>query len=298
MKSIRGYLFIIAATIFWGVSASVAKFLITHDVDTLVLVQMRILISCVFLLTYVVFFRRDYLRVQIRDLYRFALLGIIGGAGSNFTYYFTIEQTNVATAILLQYMAPLFVLLYAAISRDEIMTTPKLLACVVSLAGCFLAVGGKDFSLLNISQWGLISGLGSAFCWGFANIWLRRLRVTYSPWTALIYGFIFASLFWFLFNPPWSIIAAGYDLHMWEVFTGMALISVLIPHSLYYLGLQYLTASRAIITATFEPVVAILSAFLMLGESLVPIQLIGALLVIMAIALLQLKQERPAEALT
>ena len=291
MKSLKGYLYIIAATTFWGISASIAKFLITQHVDTLVLVQMRMVISCIVLLTYFALFRREVLRVKMRDLYRFALLGIIGGAGSNFTYYFTIQQTNVATAILLQYMAPLFVLLFAAMTREESLTAPKLIAGIISLGGCFLAVAGKDLSLLTISRVGLLSGFASAFCWGFANIWLRRLLATYSAWTALLYGFIFASLFWFVINPPWTIIAAGYDVHAWKTFFGMAMISVLIPHSLYYAGMRYLTASRAIITATFEPVVAIFSAFIMLNEVLTAVQIAGAVLVIGAIALLQLKQE-------
>ena len=46
-------------------------------------------------------------------------MGIIGGAGSNFTYYFTIAQTNVATAILLQYMAPLGVLSFAVVTHEK-----------------------------------------------------------------------------------------------------------------------------------------------------------------------------------
>ena len=289
--SARGYLSILGATLFWGVSATVAKLLFTQQIEMLVLVQTRITISCVLLFVYFLIFRRDLLRIRLRDLYRFVFLGLIGIAGSNFFYYFTIRETNVATAILLQYLAPIFVLLWAAFSREEELTLLKISAGVVSLAGCFLAIAGKDLSILRISNAGLLSGFASAFCWGFTNIWLRHILKDYKVWTALIYAFLSATVFWLFVNPPWHLIEAHYSPATWGTFFLFAMISILIPHSLYFSGMRYLTASRGIITATFEPIVAITSAYLILAEALSPIQMLGAALVIAAIALLQLKQD-------
>ena len=293
MNSLKGYFFIIGATTFWGISATIAKFLFIQHVDTLILVQMRITISCVLLVTYFLIFKRHLLIVKIKDLYKFALLGIIGIAGSNFTYYFTIATTNVATAILLQYLAPLIVLLYAAYTRTEKVTPVKVLSGSVSLAGCYLAVAGKDFSIITLNHLGLLTGLASAFCWSFTNIWLKRLLKQYNVWTCLVYAFIFGVLFWIIINPPSKIIDANYSLETWEMFFGFAVISILIPHSLYFSGMRYLTASRGIITATFEPIIAIVSAFFIVSEVLTPIQIAGAILVITAIAILQTKQEEP-----
>jgi drug/metabolite transporter (DMT)-like permease len=295
MNRFKGYLYILGATLFWGISATTAKFLFSKNFGPLVLVQMRMSLSCLMILVYFLISKRKFLIVKISDLPLFAALGLIGGAGSNFTYYFTIHQTNVATAILLQYLAPLLVLVYAAVTKEESPTIVKTIAGIVSLGGCYLAIAGKDFSLLNINNLGLLTGIVSAFCWAFTNIWLRRLIKRYSVWTCLIYAFIFASLFWLVINPPWVIVQAHYSLETWETFFIFAVISILIPHSLYFGGIRYLTASRAIITATFEPVVAIVSAFLFIGEVLSPLQIIGAVLVISAIAILQLRQEPDVE---
>ena len=295
MNRFKGYAFILGATLFWGVSATTAKFLFTQHVDTLVLVQMRMSISFLIILFYFLISKRKFLAIKLSDLPHFALLGLIGGAGSNFTYYFTIQKTNVATAILLQYLAPVLVLAYAAITKEEILTVIKIIAGIVSLVGCYLAIVGKDFSIVSINRLGLMTGLASAICWAFTNVWLRHLIRKYSVWTCLVYSFMFASLFWLVMNPPWVIVAAAYSTGMWEMFIIFAVISILIPHSLYFGGIRYLTASRAIITATFEPVVAILSAFLFLGESLSLIQILGAVLVIVAIAILQLRREPEVE---
>jgi drug/metabolite transporter (DMT)-like permease len=62
------------------------------------------------------------------------------------------------------------------------------------------------------------------------------------------------------------------------------------------MGMRYLTASRAIITATFEPVVAIATAYVFLNEPFSLVQAGGGLLVISAIVTLQLWQESPPPA--
>lgn len=290
-KSFRGYPYILGAAFFWGVSATVARFLITTQFDTLILVQMRITISCLILLPFFMIFRPHLLRVRRADLFDFALLGIIGAAGSNFTYYFAIQETNVSTAILMQYLAPVLVLAYAAVTREEKLTPLKITAGAVSLVGCFLAIAGRDLSVVQLSPLGLASGIASAFCWGFTNVWLRRMVKKYHVWTCIIWSFIFASIFWLFINPPWTILAAGYDAGAWGVLTIVAVISVLIPHSLYFTGVRYLTASRAIITATFEPVVAIATAAMFVYEVPGPVQIAGAILVLGAIAILQIKHE-------
>lgn len=300
MKLLKGYASILGATLFWGVSATIAKYLFSLQaggiakISTLVLVQMRMSISCILLIGILGVFDRQRLRIRRGDLPKLAALGIFGIAGSNFFYYYTIQQANVATAILLQYLAPLLVLVYAALSKTEDVTAKKIIAGTVSLIGCFLAVGGKDVSVFRLTNLGILSGFAAAFCWAFTNIWLRRLLRDYAFVTVLAYAFIAASCFWMLFNPPWKIVEAAYSAETWGVFIGFALISILIPHFLYFGGIRFLTASRAIITATFEPVIAIASAYLILGESLVPVQIVGAVIVIAAIAILQTSREHPA----
>ncbi len=291
MIRLRGYLFILGAAAFWGVSATAARYLITLRFDTLLLVQMRITLSCLLLLPVFLAFRPRLLRVAPRDLPHLALLGIAGVAGSNFTYYFAIQETNVATAILMQYLAPVLVLAWAASTREERLTPVKVGAAAVSIAGCFLAIAGGSLDVFRLSPAGIGSGLASAFCWGFTNVWLKRMVKAYAVWTCVIWSFIFASLFWLFINPPWAIAAAAYPADTWLVLLGIAVISVLIPHSLYFNGVRYLTASRAIITATFEPVVAIATAAFFVGETPGPVQALGAVMVLGAIALLQVRHE-------
>jgi drug/metabolite transporter (DMT)-like permease len=69
-------------------------------------------------------------------------------------------------------------------------------------------------------------------------------------------------------------------------------VGAILPFGLYYEGVSRIRATRASITSTVEPIVAGLLSFAFLGEAMGPLQIAGGALVIGAIVLLQLKQER------
>ena len=182
MKSPRGYASILLATTFWGLSATLAKVLFLRHVDTLSLVQTRTTFSCLTALVLLAAFRPRVLRIRLRDAYKFALLGILGVAGSNYFYYVAIERTGVATAILLQYLAPLLVLAYAAVSGEERITRWRIAAAFLSVAGCFLALGGTGAAFLRLDRLGVIAGFCSALCWGrWGSRGLRPCGRKYPP---------------------------------------------------------------------------------------------------------------------
>lgn len=291
MSNLKGYLSIATATLFWGLSATIAKFLFKHEVDLLALVQMRSTLSFVFLFILLFIFKRKYIKISLSDVPKFALLGVIGIAGSNFTYYFTLNEINVATAIIMQYTAPVLVVLYAILSGIEKITVVKFISAFLSLLGCSLVVQIFDVNFLHFSKVGIISGIASALCWAFFNIYGKRVGNKYSVWTNLTFGLMFAGIFWLFFNPPWKIFSSGYTMVDWLIFFIFAMISVLIPYFFYFSGLKRISSSSAIITSTLEPVVAILSAWIIVEEKLSLIQIIGSAFVLTSVVLLQIKKE-------
>jgi DME family drug/metabolite transporter len=97
-------------------------------------------------------------------------------------------------------------------------------------------------------------------------------------------------------NPPWKIIAAHYSSFEWMYLLLFAMVSALLPFSLYFAGLQHLEPTRAIVASCLEPVFSIVIAAAVLGESVRPIQAIGIGIVLAAIVLVQLPErgEEPA----
>jgi len=102
----------------------------------------------------------------------------------------------------------------------------------------------------------------------------------------------FAALLWLFVSTPWQIAAAHYAPAQWVFLFLFSMISVLGAFSFYFLGLQYLEPTRAIIASCLEPVFSILLAALLLGEVLRPVQTLGIILVLGAIVIV----ERPDRA--
>src|SRR5580693_6255574 len=96
-----------------------------------------------------------------------------------------------------------------------------------------------------------------------------------------------SSAFGLLVIPPWRIAAAHYAGVQWAFLFVFSMISVLGAFSLYFLGLQHLEPTRAIIASCLEPVFSILLAATLLGEALRPIQAVGIALVLAAIVIVQ-----------
>jgi drug/metabolite transporter (DMT)-like permease len=231
---------------------------------------------------------RSIFRVERKDLFKFALMGFVGIAVTNYAYYYTVQEATVAAAILIQYTAPVLVMLYAVfVAREESLNGAKVIALVLSLLGCWLAVSGGSATVLQLQGWTLVSGIASSVCYSFMLLMSKHLLRKYSVWTTLTFAFGFATIFWLFINPPWEIAKEGYTAGDWGIFLIFAVVSILIPHTMFTAGLRLLEASTVGIVTTMEPVVAILVAYVTLGETLNAPQVIGGLAVVAAVILLQ-----------
>jgi len=137
-----------------------------------------------------------------------------------------------------------------------------------------------------------VSGLISSLFFSFYALYGEKGLKKYDPWTLILYGFGFGAVFYWLLISPMRVIAGGYSLKIWVAFLYIAIFSTLIPFGLYFKGIERVRATRASITATWEPVVAGLTAYFVLGEVLSPLQVVGGFGVIAAIVLLQMAKEK------
>ena len=134
------------------------------NIDPLILSQSRATLSLAVLFP-ILFVRRGptQLAVPARDVLRFLLLGVFGIAASNYLYYLAIQRTNVATAIILQYPAPVWVLIYTALRTSQRPSWSKILAVGLSVAGCALAVGLVGSGGLRLDVVGVVAALLAHF---------------------------------------------------------------------------------------------------------------------------------------
>jgi len=269
-----------------------------HPIDPLILSQTRTSFSLLVLLPLLVG-RRGWQRIKLPtpDLIQCLVLGMLGVAASNYFYYLAIQRTNVAIAIIVQYTAPVWVLLYVVARGQQKLSAQKVAAVAVALAGIALTigiVGAKSAQPLHLDRWGLIAALIASFSFAFYNVGGHGLLARYDRWRVLVWTLMSAAVFWLFWNPPWKVAAAHYTPAQWGFLFVFSMISVLGSFSLYFLGLQHLEPTRAIIASCLEPVFSILLAAAFLGEGVRPVQAVGVVLVLSAIVIVQLPRRGAA----
>ena len=293
-NELRGYLYILVGATLWGVSSVVAKSLFIIGLSPAELVQIRLTLATAALLLILLFYDRKRITISLKDLPYFLILGLVGVAGVQFTYYYTISKIHVGPAVLIQYLSPIWIALYAFIFQKEPLTKAKIVALFLAILGCYLTVGGYRMDLLRLNRMGIVSGLISSLFFSFYALYGEKGLKKYDPWTLILYGFGFGAVFYWILISPMKVIAGGYSFKIWIAFFYIAIFSTLIPFGLYFKGIERIRSTRASITATWEPVVAGLTAYFVLGEMLYPLQIAGGLGVITGIVLLQISKEKSA----
>ncbi len=242
-------------------------------------------------------------KLPARDLAYCFVLGTLGVAVSNYFYYVAIQRTNVATAIIVQYTAPVWVLLYVVARGQQKLTAQKVVAVAFAVTGIALVIdllgaalsGNKSAATLHPDLYGIVAALLASFSFAFYNVGGHRILARYDRWRVLVWTLTAAAVFWLVVNPPWKIVAAHYAPAQWLFLFVFSMLSVLGAFSLYFLGLQHLEPTRAIIASCLEPVFSILLAALLLGEVLRPIQVLGIVLVLSAIVIVERPNRGVAE---
>ncbi len=203
--SYRGYFYIAAAAFAWGISATLGRAAFTGrllpgagiaKIDPLILSQCRTTFSFLALLL-ILAPRRGLngLRLPSKDVARIFLLGLAGVAASNYFYYLAIQRTNVATAIIVQYTAPVWVLLYMVARGKERPTPAKIVSVLMALLGIALVIGLFGKGGLQVDALGLIAAMIAAFSFSFYNIGRHSILEGLDRWTVVFFTTLAASLF-------------------------------------------------------------------------------------------------------
>ena len=194
---------------------------------------------------------------------------------------------------IMLYTAPFFVLILSVFIFKEELTLNKIIALGLAFVGCALAVGlvGGDGGELNMT--GFWMGLGSGFTYAMYTILNKFLLKKYDPMTLTFYAFGISALFLLPFSDILGLLDIAVNVEMAAVWMlGLGLLITLLPYFLYGTGLKGLDAGYVSVLALIEPMVATVAGFVMYGQSPTTMKLCGIALVIVGVAILNLKLKR------
>jgi drug/metabolite transporter (DMT)-like permease len=288
-----GYAMVLTAATLWAVNGTVSKIILDTGVSSPRLTEVRSTGAFLGLAAAVALLNPRSLRISRRELPLLAVFGVCGLAFVQWFYFAAIHRIAIGVALLIQYLAPLIVALWARFAMHRPVRRRIWAALALALVGLSFVL--ELWSGLELDGLGVAASLLAAASYAAYVLLAEREVGRRDPISLTTYGFLFATLFWALAQPWWSFpfgelddaAGAAWSLPVWALIAWMIALGTIVPFGLMIAALRFVSAPRASIIAMLEPVAATVVAWLWLGETLGPAQLGGGALVLAGIVLAQ-----------
>jgi drug/metabolite transporter (DMT)-like permease len=291
-----GLLLAITGAIFWGVGGTVAQKLFQqYAINVNWLVTTRLLISGFLLLT-VQFFRKD--RSQILGIWKnrrtavqLIIFGLLGMLALQYTYMTSIKYGNAAVAALLQYLAPVMIIIYLILRKQTILTRQDLLTVMLALGGCFFLLTNGSISGLSVPTPAIVLGVLSGLALAFYTLYAVPLLAQYDSlvivgWAMIIGGFALSFI-----HPPWQMDFTNLTAEAYLYLVFVILFGTMIAFWFYIESLQSLSPKETSLLGSLEPLAAVLTTVFWLKEPFGFFQWVGTACIIGMILLLALNKK-------
>jgi drug/metabolite transporter (DMT)-like permease len=293
-----GYAMVAVAAALFAFNGSVSKVILDSDLSSLRVTEVRCTGALIGLAGVLLLTRPEAFRTDPRELLVLAAFGLFGVCLVQLFYFLAIHRLQIGVALLIQYVAPLMVALWARFVFKEHVRRRLWAALLLALGGLSLVVdvwGG-----VTLNTWGVVFSFAAAITYAFYVLIAERAVGRRDPISLLCYGFFFASLFYAVAQPWWSFPfqiparsisleghLAAWHLPIWALMLWMVVLGTIVPFMLIVGSLQHLRATRVAIVAMLEPVVASVVAYAWLDQTLGVQQLVGGAVVLAGILLAQ-----------
>jgi drug/metabolite transporter (DMT)-like permease len=293
-KGRRSEILLTLAAIMFASNGVASKLLLNGHISAWRLAQVRSLSTFVILAALIAWRAPKTMRITKREIPRLAALGAFGIAAVNGTYFLAISRMHVSIALLIEFTAPVWIVLYLRYVRKKHVPNEMWLALFLALLG--LAFVAQVWDGLTLDGIGVIAALTSAFAVAFFFLAGEGFTNTRDNQSTTMWGFGFAALTWSLILPLWNFpfdvftvsiplegALQGHNAPGWALILYVVFIGTVFPYLCVMNGLRNLSASTTSAFGMLEPIFAGIIAWFWFGESWTPIQLLGGVIVIAGI---------------
>ena len=287
---LRGMLLASLASSLWAISGISGEILFKKfNFSSDWLVSTRTLISGILLFLIVIFIEKKSVLKPLknkRDCVGIILFGIAGMYLVQYTYFKTIELSNVSFATILQFTAPFFIFIYESIKNKKVPAVSTVILLFMTILGVVFIATKGNFSNLSVSLEALLLGVISAIMIAFYSTYPKKLLKKYGSITVVGWGMIIGSIISNVIHPIWKIEGNVNAKSMIQVII-VVILGTSIAYLIYIASLNYISSSLAGILTAFEPVLAAILSVAIFGLKFSFIEIVGFVLVFVSIFILE-----------
>lgn len=219
------------------------------------------------------------------------IFGLFGLMACQYTYYKAISYLDAGTATMIQYTAPVLIMLIVCISAQKLPKIAEFVALVATLVGLFLLATKGDISKLNLEAEGLLWGIASAFGIVFYSLGARKIIAEYSLSFVIGLGSLIGSLILGFLVQIYTI-HYELDFKLLVAMLYIVFIGTVLAFCSYLKALEYIDAVKASIIACVEPVFAAVFAFAFLGTLYSLLDIFAFVLILSSVILVSFSKKK------
>lgn len=297
-KTFRGILCTLMGAVSWGFSGACGQYLFLNyqtDIKWLTAVRM---ISAGIVLLLLGFYKGKHKMLGIlkqpKDMVSLLIFSLFGLLFCQYAYLTAISYSNAGTATVLQYTAPVLIMLLVCVKARKLPNAKEGLAVILALLGTFvLATHGNVSTMILTKQgliWGLMASIGLV-CYTLmpAGIVKKWGSITVTGYAMCIGGIALA-----LLSKVWNI-KVVLDIPSIAAVIAICLVGTVLAFTLYMQGVKDIGPVKASMLASIEPVSAALLAAFWLHSQLIWIDVIGFVCILTTVFLLSKNPDKALE---
>ncbi len=278
---------LLAMVFVWGINFAIIKQTLA-EMSPLAFNGLRVSLAAIVMLVILRATEGDW-RLSKGDWLPMLRLGLIGNTVYQLLFILGLDRTRAGNSSLILALVPVVVALLSAGLGSEKVRGRAWLGIVLSFAGIVLVVqgGGKSVGLTSGTLLGDVLTLGATICWALYTVLSKPLLEHYSPLRVSGLSMAMGAPLLVLASVPelirqdWGTVSLQGWLGLLYSFS-MALVFAYIVWST---GVRRIGGPRTAVYSNLIPVVAVTTAWLMLGEAMTGLQLVGAVVILTGVTL-------------
>lgn len=286
-RDIVGYLLVAASAVTFSAKGIVAKLLYANGVDPVTLLAIRFSLALPLFWLTLYFYPSE--KTGIKDLLILAASGLLGLYGAALADFYGLRYIDASLERIILYSYPAMVVVWAALFFKERLGTRKIASIIMTYAGLMLALKVFGGTLSADIRTGAILVLFSAIIYSFSYIITEALSKRVSGVKISTYTMTAAT---FAFLGTWRFETIPSGAGTWGLLVVLAVLCTYVPVLTIALGIRRIGAGRAAIVGFIGPVSTAILAYLILGEKLDRVQLVGMAIVLAGVLVISTERRK------
>lgn len=285
----------------WGSVGIFVRRLQEANFDSVTIVSSRTIFAAILLGIGLLLFKREFFKIKLKDLGLFIGCGVFGMMLMNFGYNAAVDRLTLSFAAVLLSLAPIFVMIFAAILFKEKITTKKILCMFLAIIGCTLVSGLLESAgKVELNFMGIFLGVMAAVFYAlYSTLSKIVMQKGYNVFTVIFYGMVSVSIIMLPFT-DWNAIGSFAKAAPVENISFLLIYAIgtaILPYVLYTLAMSYADAGKvAILGSGGEPAAAMLFGWAFFAEAPSLLSILGLVVTVVALTFICMPDKKAAVA--